>query len=96
MSWYTPSFLGHTRDIHYTFETSNEQQKVNNGEKKKQSSITQVKKRKLENNPSETKQTPKQKPRPKPKATTVKPKPKKPILKKTVKTSASIDKNTFI
>lgn len=94
MSWYTPSFLGHTRDIHYTFETNNEQQKPNNGEKKRQ--ISQVKKRKIENKPSETKQIPKQKPKQKPKPTTVKQKPKKTILKKTIKSSASIDKNTFI
>ena len=44
MSWYTPSFLGHTRDIHYTFETNNEQQKANNGEKKKTNQPSKKKK----------------------------------------------------
>lgn len=96
MSWYTPTFSGHRRDIHYTFELNNEQQETNNSGKKRQNSVTQVKKRKIENKPSGTKQTPKQKQTPKLKQTTVKVKPKKPVLKKTSKTSASIDKDTFI
>ena len=99
MSWYTPTFSTHTRDIHYTFEVDSSKQNNNSGKRKRslEASDTQTtKKRKIENKPSETKQIPKQKPKQKPKPTTVKQKPKKTILKKTIKSSASIDKNTFI
>ena len=95
MSWYTPNFSAHTRDIHYTFEIDNNKQNNSSGKKKQISDTQPAKKRKLENKSSETKTTTKQKPKPKP-TTNVKTKPKKKIVKKTVKSPSSINKDTFI
>ena len=98
MSWYTPTFSTHTRDIHYTFEVDSSKQNNNSGKRKRSleaSDTKTTKKRKIENKPSETKSKQKPKPKPKPKPTTVKA-TKKAIVKKAIKTRPSIDKDSFI
>ena len=102
MSWYTPSFSTHRRDIHYTFDIENNN-KSNTSQKRKQTPVnptSQPKKRKVENKTHAVKRTTKQKPKPKPKTSTnTKAKTKTITIKKQLKPkqpSLSIDEDSFL